>query len=112
MEEIYSWQINARLVVLCGCHSGTGEIRAEGVMGLTRAFLAAGARSVLATLWQISDEATLYFMKRFYRHLVSGRTASASLQQTIRDTIADKDKYSHPYYWGAFILVGDDVTLT
>ncbi|EDO26312.1 predicted protein [Nematostella vectensis] len=91
---------------------GTGEIRAEGVMGLTRAFLAAGARSVLATLWQISDEATLYFMKRFYRHLVSGLTASASLQQTIRDTIADKDKYSHPYYWGAFILVGDDVTLT
>ncbi|XP_048587998.1 tetratricopeptide repeat protein 28 isoform X2 [Nematostella vectensis] len=112
MEEIYSCQINARLVVLCCCHSGTGEIRAEGVMGLTRAFLAAGARSVLATLWQISDEATLYFMKRFYRHLVSGRTASASLQQTIRDTIADKDKYSHPYYWGAFILVGDDVTLT
>ncbi|EDO28955.1 predicted protein [Nematostella vectensis] len=112
MEEIYSCQINARLVVLCCCHSGTGEIRAEGVMGLTRAFLAAGARSVLATLWQISDKATLYFMKRFYRHLVSGLTASASLQQTIRDTIADKDKYSHPYYWGAFILVGDDVTLT
>ncbi|EDO29344.1 predicted protein [Nematostella vectensis] len=112
MEEIYSCHINARLVVLCCCHSGTGEIRAEGVMGLTRAFLAAGARSVLATLWQISDEATLYFMKRFYRHLVSGLTASASLQQTIRDTIADKDKYSHPYYWGAFILVGDDVTLT
>ncbi|XP_048588018.1 tetratricopeptide repeat protein 28 [Nematostella vectensis] len=112
MEEIYSCQINARLVVLCCCHSGRGEIRAEGVMGHTRAFLAAGARSVLATLWQISDEATLYFMKRFYRHLVSGRTASASLQQTIRDTIADKDKYSHPYYWGAFILVGDDVTLT
>ncbi|XP_048587999.1 tetratricopeptide repeat protein 28 [Nematostella vectensis] len=112
LEEIYSCQINARLVVLCCCHSGTGEIRAEGVMGLTRAFLAAGARSVLATLWQISDEATLYFMKRFYGHLVSGLTASASLQQTIRDTIADKDKYSHPYYWGAFILVGDDVTLT
>ncbi|EDO31396.1 predicted protein [Nematostella vectensis] len=112
LEEIYSCQINARLVVLCCCHSGTGEIRAEGVMGLTRAFLAAGARSVLATLWQISDKATLYFMKRFYRHLVSGLTASASLQQTIRDTIADKDKYSHPYYWGAFILVGDDVTLT
>ncbi|EDO33676.1 predicted protein [Nematostella vectensis] len=112
MEEVYSCQINARLVVLCCCHSGTGEIRAEGVMGFTRAFLAAGARSVLATLWQISDEATLYFMKRFYGHLVSGLTASASLQQTIRDTIADKDKYSHPYYWGAFILVGDDVTLT
>ncbi|EDO29053.1 predicted protein [Nematostella vectensis] len=112
LEEIYSCRINARLVVLCCCHSGTGEIRAEGVMGLTRAFLAAGARSVLATLWQISDEATLYFMKRFYGHLVSGLTASASLQQTIRDTIADKDKYSHPYYWGAFILVGDDITLT
>ncbi|EDO45511.1 predicted protein [Nematostella vectensis] len=111
MKEISSCQINASLVVLSCCHSGRGQIRAEGVMGLARAFLAAGARSVLATLWTIGDNATLEFMERFYRHLASGLSTSASLKRTIRDTISMNDKYSHPYYWGAFVLVGDDVTL-
>ncbi|EDO45510.1 predicted protein [Nematostella vectensis] len=111
MKEISSCQINASLVVLSCCHSGKGQIRAEGVMGLARAFLAAGARSVLATLWTIGDNATLEFMERFYRHLASGLSTSASLKRTIRDTISMNDKYSHPYYWGAFVLVGDDVTI-
>ncbi|XP_048590707.1 tetratricopeptide repeat protein 28 [Nematostella vectensis] len=111
MKEISSCQINASLVVLSCCHSGRGQIRAEGVMGLARAFLAAGARSVLATLWTIGDDARLEFMERFYRHLASGLSTSASLKQTIRDTISMNDKYSHPYYWGAFVLVGDDVTI-
>ncbi|XP_048590555.1 tetratricopeptide repeat protein 28-like [Nematostella vectensis] len=111
MKEISSCQINASLVVLSCCHSGRGQIRAEGVMGLARAFLAAGARSVLATLWTIGDNATLEFMERFYRHLASGLSTSASLKRTIRDTISMNDKYSHPYYWGAFVLVGDDVTI-
>ncbi|EDO45509.1 predicted protein [Nematostella vectensis] len=111
MKEISSCQINASLVVLSCCHSGRGQIRAEGVMGLARAFLAAGARSVLATLWAIGDNAALEFMERFYRHLASGLSTSASLKRTIRDTISMNDKYSHPYYWGAFVLVGDDVTI-
>ncbi|EDO31816.1 predicted protein [Nematostella vectensis] len=111
MNEISSCQINASLVVLGCCHSGRGQIRAEGVMGLARAFLAAGARSLLATLWTIGDNATLEFMERFYRHLASGLSTSASLKRTIRDTISINDKYSHPYYWGAFVLVGDDVTI-
>ncbi|XP_048577914.1 tetratricopeptide repeat protein 28 isoform X2 [Nematostella vectensis] len=112
MKEVSACRINAKLVVLSCCHSGKGErIRAEGVMGLARAFLAAGALSVLATLWKISDEATQYFMLRFYRNLASGMTTSASLKKTIRDTIADNNRYSHPYYWGAFVLVGDDVRL-
>ncbi|EDO42047.1 predicted protein [Nematostella vectensis] len=112
MKEVSACRINAKLVVLSCCHSGKGEkIRAEGVMGLTRAFLAAGARSVLATLWKISDEATQYFMLKFYRNLASGMTTSASLKKTIQDTIADNNRYSHPYYWGAFVLVGDDVRL-
>ncbi|EDO31818.1 predicted protein [Nematostella vectensis] len=97
MKEISSCQINASLVVLSCCHSGRGQIRAEGVMGLARAFLAAGARSVLATLWTIGDNATLEFMERFYRHLASGLSTSASLKRTIRDTISMNDKYSHPY---------------
>ena len=61
------------------CYSGRGEIKAEGVVGIARAFLGAGARSVIASLWALSDEATLEFMKHFYEHLVAGKSASKSL---------------------------------
>ena len=67
-ENIYSSGIDAQLVVLSCCHSGRGKVKAEGVVGLTRA---AGARSVLASLWAVDDKATYYFMESFYRHLKS-----------------------------------------
>ena len=112
VKEIYSSGINAQLVVLSCCNSGRGKIRfAEGVVGLTRAFLAAGARSVLATLWAVDDEATFYFMKSFYQHLKSGESASASLQQAMKE-MRKKPEWSHPYYWAPFFIVGDDIRIT
>ena len=111
VEEVYSSGINAQLVVLSCCHSGRGKIKAEGVVGLTRAFLAAGARSVLATLWAVDDEATFYFMKSFYQHLKSGESASASLQQAMKE-MRKKPEWSHPYYWAPFFIVGDDIRIT
>ena len=111
VKDIYSCRINAQLVVLSCCHSGRGEIKAEGVMGFTRAFLAAGARSVMASLWAIDDRATLYFMDAFYRHLKNGESASASLQQAMKE-IREKPVLSDPYYWAPFILVGDDIRIT
>ena len=111
VKDIYSRRINAQLVVLSCCHSGRGKIRAEGVVGLTRAFLAAGARSVLATLWAINDVAALYFMDAFYRHLTSGESASASLQQAM-EKMRKIPVFSHPYYWAPFFIVGDDISIT
>ena len=111
VKDIYSSGINAQLVVLSCCHSGRGKIRAEGVVGLTRAFLAAGARSVLASLWAVDDEAAFYFMKSFYQHLKSGESASASLQQAMKE-MRKKPEWSHPYYWAPFFIVGDDVRIT
>ena len=111
VEEIYSSGINAQLVVLSCCHSGRGKIRREGVVGLTRAFLAAGARSVVASLWAVDDYITLYFMESFYQHLKSGESASASLQQAMKE-MRKKPKWSHPYYWASFFLVGDDIRIT
>ena len=111
VKEIYSSRINAQLVVLSCCHSRLGEIRAEGVVGLTRAFLAAGARSVLASLWAIDDVATLYFMDAFYRHLTSGESASASLQQAM-EKMRKMTAFSHPYYWAPFFIIGDDIRIT
>ncbi|KAL9981281.1 hypothetical protein ACROYT_G009962 [Oculina patagonica] len=110
MSDVLSVKVRARLVVLSCCHSGRGEIKAEGVVGIARAFMGAGARSVLVSLWAIDDEATLGFMKSFYHHLVEGRSASVSLNKAIKD-FRESDKYSDVKYWAPFVLIGDDVTL-
>ena len=84
MADISQVRLRAKLVVLSCCHSAKGQIRAEGVVGIARAFLGAGARSVLVILWAIDDIATEQFMSRFYEHLVRGESASESLYQAIK----------------------------
>lgn len=103
-------QLRARLVVLSCCHSGRGDIKAEGVVGIARAFLGAGARSVLVTLWAVDDKATLEFMKSFYQHLVSGRTVSEAVNQAMK-CLRESDEFCEVKYWAPFVLIGDDVTL-
>ena len=110
MADVLSVQLRARLVVLSCCHSGRGEIKAEGVVGIARAFMGAGARSVLVSLWAIDDEATLEFMRRFYQHLVEGRSAGESLNRAMK-YLRESDEYSDMKYWAPFLLIGDDVTL-
>ena len=110
MADVLSVQVRARLVVLSCCHSGRGEIKAEGVVGIARAFMGAGARSVLVSLWAIDDEATLEFMKSFYQHLVERRSASEALNQAMK-CMRESDKFSKVKYWAPFVLIGDDVTL-
>ncbi|XP_078362888.1 uncharacterized protein LOC144647020 isoform X1 [Oculina patagonica] len=110
MADVLSVQLRARLVVLSCCHSGRGEIKAEGVVGIARAFMGAGARSVLVSLWAIDDEATLEFMRRFYHRLVEGKSAGESMNQAMKD-LRESDKYSDVKYWAPFVLIGDDVTL-
>ena len=110
MRDVLSVQLRARLVVLSCCHSARGEIKAEGVVGIARAFLGAGARSVLVSLWAIDDEATLEFMKHFYQHLRDGRRASDALNQAMR-CMRESDQFSELKYWAPFVLIGDDVTL-
>ena len=110
MSDIQAVKLRARLVVLSCCHSGQGEVSSEGVVGIARAFLFAGARSVVATLWAIDDETTLEFMKSFYQHLRGGESASSALQRAMK-CLRDSDKYSAPKYWAPFVLIGDDVTI-
>ena len=93
------------LVVLSFCHGGRGEIRAEGVVGMCRAFLASGARAVVASLWAISDEATLEFMTYFYNYLNKGKSASTSLQLTMDDMRKSK-RFSKPKYWASILSDG------
>ena len=110
MSDVLNVRLRARLVVLSCCHSGRGEIKAEGVVGIARAFLGAGARSVLVSLWAIDDKATLEFMKYFYQHLAEGKSASKSLNQAMK-FMRESDEFSDVKYWAPFVLIGDDVTL-
>ena len=108
MSDISKVQLRAKLVVLSCCHSGRGQIRGEGVIGIARAFLGSGARSVLATLWALDDKATEAFMSRFYKHLVCGNSTSESLYEAmkwIRDNDCSKVKQ-----WAPFMLIGDNVS--
>ena len=111
MSDVRAADLRARLVVLSCCHSGQGRIsKGEGVVGIARAFLAAGARSVLVTLWAIDDEATMVFMKSFYQHLKEGKTASVAVQQSMK-FLRESKEYSEMRYWAPFQLIGDDVRI-
>ena len=110
MADVLSAKLRAKLVVLSCYHSGRGEIKAEGVVGIARAFLGAGARSVLVSLWAINDAATLYFMQHFYQFLVQGQSASVALHQATRK-LKNLD-ISETKHWAPFLLVGDDVNIS
>ena len=110
IADVYAVQLRAKLVVLSCCHSGEGEIKAEGVVGIARAFLGAGARSVVASLWAIDDEATMEFMKSFYQHIRNGRSASVCLNQAMK-CLRKSSKFNEVKFWAPFVLIGDDVTL-
>ena len=111
MSDVQAVNVRARLVVLSCCHSGRGRIlKGEGVVGVARAFLAAGARSVLVALWAIDDEATMVFMNSFYQNLKEGKTASAAVQQSMK-YLRESEEYSEMRYWAPFQLIGDDVKI-
>ena len=110
MADVLNAKLNAKLVVLSSCYTGRGKIKAEGVVGIARSFLAAGARAVITSLWEISDEATLVFMKHFYEQLMEGQSASKSLNQT-KKWMQKTGDFSAVKYWAPFMLIGDDVTM-
>ena len=104
--EIYSLAMNPRLVVLSACQSGAGEVESgDEVQSLNRAFLYAGAGSVVASLWNVNDKVTAVLMEQFYKNLKTMDTAEAlRMAQLNVEKISD---YQNPYYWAAFYLIGD-----
>ena len=108
MSDISKVQLRAKLVVLSCCHSGRGQIRAEGVVGIARAFLGSGARSVLVALWALEDRATEQLMNRFYEHLASGESASESLHEAMKWMRGNG--FPEVKDWAPFMLIGDNVT--
>ncbi len=113
--EIFNARVPADLVVLSACETGLGRlVSGEGVVGLTRAFLYAGAGSVCVSLWKVPDLPTADFMETFYRRLLRGRGESGSpldkaeaLRQAQLETIELGGPTAHPFFWAPFVLVGE-----
>lgn len=108
-DEVFNLRLGAPLVMLSACETGLGkEKRGEGVIGLTRAFMYAGAPAVGVSLWSVADKSTSDLMTDFYKNLLTGagQQPSTALRSARLDMIAGK-KYSAPFYWAPFVLVGD-----
>jgi CHAT domain-containing protein len=105
-REISNLRLNADLVVLSACQTGKGRLEnGEGILGLPRSFFYAGARSTISSLWKVNDKSTSKIMPDFYRYLASGYDKARALGLAKLNML--KSRFSHPFYWAAFVLNGD-----
>ena len=108
LHEIYNLRLPAELVVLSACQSGLGkQIKGEGLVGLTRGFMYAGAPRVVASLWQVNDYATAELMKRFYRGMLKDGLRPAAALRAAQIEMFNQKQWSSPYFWAAFVLQGE-----
>jgi len=110
-REISRLNLNAELVVLSACDTGEGRLEGqEGVANLVRAFMIAGARTVVASQWAADDTSTLALMTGFYRNLAAGYDRAEALRRAKQDILARFGANAVPYYWAGFVLVGESAT--
>jgi CHAT domain-containing protein len=103
VHEIFTLDLNASLVVLSACQTGLGKLMTgDELVGLSRAFLGAGAQSLVSTLWAVYDESTGYFMECFYRNLQT----HSKIEAIQMAQFSTKEKYMDIYYWAPFMLIG------
>jgi CHAT domain-containing protein len=106
--DVYDLRLDADLVVLSGCRTALGrEIRGEGMVGLTRGFMYAGAPRVVVSLWDVDDRATAELMKRMYSRLLLGGERPAAALRAAQQELAATTEWSAPYHWAGFVLQGD-----
>ena len=108
MNEVYNLEMDTDLVVLSACQTGLGNlVRGEGMIGLTRAFLYAGARHVAVSLWDVADLTAPEFMQAFYQHLRKREQPGAALRAAKLEMLhSDSAVRAHPYFWAPFVLEG------
>src|SRR6266540_216609 len=107
-HEIYNLNLPAELVVLSACQTGLGkEIKGEGLVGLTRGFMYAGAPRIVASLWKVDDRATSELMKRFYRRMLKDNQSPAAALRAAQVEMWKQKQWQSPYYWAAFTMQGE-----
>jgi CHAT domain-containing protein/Tfp pilus assembly protein PilF len=109
VRDLYNLSLNAELVTLSACETGTGELqRGEGIISLARAFAYAGAKSIATTLWQVNDRSTQQLMVAFYRYLKEGLPKDEALHRAKLDYLdSHSGSSAYPYFWAAVIGIGD-----
>jgi CHAT domain-containing protein len=108
LHDVYNLKLAADLVVLSGCQTALGrDLRGEGVIGLTRGFMYAGVRTVVASLWQVDDESTAALMQRFYRAMFKEGRRPAEALRTAQLEMARHPRWSAPFYWAGFAIQGE-----
>ena len=108
LQDIYNLHAPVDLVVLSACRTGLGkDVRGEGLIGLTRGFMYAGASSVVASLWKVDDEATAELMKEFYTNMVVRQLTPAASLREAQNTIRKRPEWSSPHFWAAFTIQGE-----
>lgn len=108
LQEIYNLDLHARLVVLSACQTALGdEVRGEGLIGMTRGFMYAGANSVIASLWQVDDRATSMLMENLYSEMLTEGMSPASALRAAQLEMLEQERWASPYYWAAFQIQGD-----
>jgi CHAT domain-containing protein/tetratricopeptide (TPR) repeat protein len=108
LHEIYNLKLNADLVVLSACQTALGrDVRGEGLIGLTRGFMYAGARRVVASLWEVDDAASARLMKTFYQGMLHSNLSPAAALRAAQLDVMTRKQWQSPYYWSAFTLQGD-----
>jgi CHAT domain-containing protein len=107
-HDIYNLNLPAELVVLSACQTGLGkEIKGEGLVGLTRGFMYAGARRVVVSLWNVNDKATAELMQRFYHAMLKENLTPAAALRRAQAGMSQQKQWQSPYYWAAFVLQGE-----
>ena len=107
--ELFGMNLNAGLAVLSACNTGTGRLmKGEGVMNLARGFIYAGVPGIVMTLWSVEDQSSAEIVENFYGYLKDGMSKDEALRQAKLDLIGQGDPLrSHPYYWAAYVTIGD-----
>jgi CHAT domain-containing protein len=108
VHEIFNLKLNADLVVLSACQTALGkEVHGEGLIGLTRAFMYAGAPRVVSSLWRVPDQATAELMRQFYKNMLADHMRPATALRKAQLSIARRPQWALPYYWAGFVLQGE-----
>jgi CHAT domain-containing protein len=108
LHDIYNLNLSADLVVLSACDTALGkDIKGEGLVGLTRGFMSAGSKSVVASLWKVDDRATAMLMAEFYKSMLQDGLTPAAALRSAKQRLRQEKAWSAPYFWAGFVLQGE-----